>query len=342
MSADPYRLLRAGEVMLGDWLRVRRGEDVLITADTETDPAVVRASFAAAERLGARPTVSTAARLPFQGLLADPYIPKVQAEAVKLCDVWVDLTFPYFAGSTAHDHAMKSGRVRYMLGGDMDAGALDRLFGRVDLDAYFEAQAAFDALFVPGRQCRITTPLGTDFSLTVGKRGIAKPRHADRPGMYILPGMASIPAETETIKGKVVVTHAFHEYYARLPSPVTLQVDGKIRAVTGGGEARAPLERALRRAGGGNYGSIIHLTHGLHPAARLTGRRFIEDIRAFGVNAVGLGIPFWLPGGGENHPDAVLSEQSIWLDGERIIADGHVVPGSALAAKVEALVPINP
>jgi hypothetical protein len=339
MTTNTHEVLRAAEVLLGDLMRVRRAEQVLITADSATDTQVSQAVFAAAARLGARAMVSTGPQLPFQGQLADPYISPAQALLVKSCDVWVDLTFPYFAGSHAHDEAMKTQRVRYMLGGDMDAGAFCRLFGEVDFDRYYAMQHEFDRVFTEGKKCRITTPLGTDVSFLLGKSGIAKPRHADKPGMYVVPGTCSIPPDVKTVKGQIVVTHSFHEFYERLPSPVTLSVDGPIRKVTGGGASRPPLERALLRAGGGKYGSIIHFAQGMNPAARLTGDCFIEDIRAVGSNAVGLGIPWWEPGGGENHPDAVLTEQTVSVDGERVIEDGLIVGPAPLAQAAAALVP---
>ncbi len=340
MSANPFELLRAGEVLLGDLMCVKRGEEVVITADTATDPVVAQAVFGASERLGARALVSTGPQLPFQGLLADPFISKSQAQVVKDCDVWIDLTFPYFAGSHLHDEAMKGGRVRYLLGGDMDAGSFHRLFGQVDLDQYFEAMGHFDRVFTAGKRCRITTPTGTDVSFMLGKSGLAKPRHADKPGMYVIPGTCSIAPEVETVKGQIVVSHSFHEFYEPLSSPVTFTVDGRIRKMTGGGASRFPLERALLRAGGGEYGSVIHFAYGMHPAARMTGKCFVEDIRAMGSNAIGLGIPWWEPGGGENHPDCVLTEQSVWVDGKKVIENGVIVGPAQLAESAARLAPV--
>jgi leucyl aminopeptidase (aminopeptidase T) len=342
MSANEFDLLRAAEVLLGGLMCVRRGEEVLVTADTKTDPRVAQAVFAAAERLGARAMVATGPQLPFQGKLADAFISKAQAQLVLTSDVWVDLTFPYFAGSHAHDEAMKTQRIRYMLGGDMDAGSFQRLFGRVDLDQYFEMQSAFDRVFTAGKRCRITAPGGTDVSFTLAKSALAKPRHADKPGMYVVPGTCSIAPDVPTVKGTIVVTHAFHEFYERLAAPITLAIDGPIRKVSGGGASRFPLERALLRAGGGKYGSIIHFAQGMHPAARVTGECFIEDIRAMGSNAIGLGIPWWEPGGGENHPDAVITEQTVWVEGEKIIEEGFVIAPSDLAKKAAGLAPTFP
>ena len=71
-------------------------------------------------------------------------------------------------------------------------------------------------------------------------------------------------------------------------------------------------------------------------AARFHGGSFIESIRAPGNNAVGLGIPWWEPGGGENHPDAVVTMQSMWIGGEQIVRDGVLVPPEL--AKLEAAI----
>jgi 2,5-dihydroxypyridine 5,6-dioxygenase len=96
-------------------------------------------------------------------------------------------------------------------------------------------------------------------------------------------------------------------------------------------------ERALRRASGGDFGRVIHFTIGFHPAAHFSGHSFIEDIRAPGANAIGLGIPWWEPGGGENHPDVVLTAQSVWLAGQQIIKEGAPVYPQELVKKIASL-----
>lgn len=336
-------LIRAAENLL-DFLSVRAGEDVLITTDVGSDPAVSSTIFAVAERLGAHPTTVVAPKLPFQGTLADPYISRTLAVAAKSCDVWIDLTFPYLAGSHVHDDVMGTKRVRYILGGDMARDNFGRLYGMVDFDQYFDAQGEFDRVFLGavGKLVRITTPRGTDVTFTLSKSTLTKPRRATGPGMYLVLGSCSIAPQIETVKGKVVVTSSFHEFYETLAAPITLIVNGKVSELSGGGPSREPLNRAMLRAGGGEYGSIIHFSHGLHPAARMTGRCFIEDMRTIGSNAVGLGIPWWEPGGGENHPDTVLTEQSLWIDNVQIIRDGTIIAPAPLAERAAKLAPILP
>jgi hypothetical protein len=334
-------IARAADVLVRDYMAIKAGEAVLITADLATDPELPAALMTAVDRADARGSVLTIPRLPYQGRLADPYVPAVVAGAASRCAVWIDLTFPYLAGSHVCDEALAGGQVRYLLGGDLGCAGLARLFGGIDLDVYHEVHRAFDEVTAAalGRSARITDRQGTDVTFTLAKPGFAKPRRADRPGLYFVPGSCTMFPEPESVRGVLQVVAAFHEFYTRLESPIALALDGRITQVRGAGADRVVLERALRRAAGGQYGHVIHFTHGIHPAARVTGESFIEDMRATGNDAVGLGIPFWLPGGGENHPDAIVSQHSVWIDGRPVVEDGLLVGPPHLAKLGERLVP---
>ncbi|MGD9763208.1 MAG: hypothetical protein AB7V27_05820 [Candidatus Binatia bacterium] len=326
-------LANAADILVRDHFAVQSGEEMLITADTASDGRLVTAVMNAATALGAHASVLMIPQLPYQGGLADPWVPEPLASAIQSCDVWFDFTFPYLAGSHAYDAAMETKRVRHLLGGDVGAPGVVRLIGNVDLDHLFAVHHAFDAVVAKaiGRSCRFTTEAGTDVTFTLAKPAYQKPRYADKPGFYVMPGLVTMFPEPDSVRGTLVLEAAFHEWYAPLHQPITLGVDGKIREVSGGGNALEVMDRALRRAGGGEYGSVIHFTCGIHPAARPTGNSFIEDSRVIGSDAVGLGIPWWLPGGGENHPDAVITMQSIWIDGEEIVRRGKIVGPPELA-----------
>jgi len=332
----------AAAVMVADYMAVKPDETVVITADTETDRDLVDAVLSRVHAAGARGAVVTLPQVPFQGALADPFVSPAVAAAVANCQVWLDFTFPYLAGSHPHDVAVKEHGVRYLLGGDLGRDGAVRLFGGVDLDLYFEASTRFDELIAEnlGKEVRITDTSGTDVSFRLGKPGLTKPRRAEAGGLYVVPGTCAFFPELETVRGEIVLCAVFHEHYTPLREPLRLSVDGRIRAVSGGTADRVALDRALRRAGGGDYGYVIHFTHGLNPAARFTGRSFIEDARVLGNNAVGFGLPWWVPGGGENHPDGVVSRQSIWVDGTQIVRDGLIVAPGPLAAAAERVVPL--
>lgn len=331
--------LHAANVLLRDHFCTKPGESVVLTTDEYTDTDLVRALADTATAIGARPCVVSMPHLPFQGSLSDPYIPSSVEAAVTHSDVWLDLTFPYMAGSGAFDRAMEHKRTRYLLIGDASAAGFARLYGSVDFDALFDLQEAADGFFTKaeGKHCRVTSAAGTDFTFVMGRPATRKDRRATQPGSQTIPGSAIFYPQLETVKGKIVLEAAFHEYYAPLSQPLTLEVDGRVRSVSGGSAVKL-MDRALRRAGRGEYGNVIHLTVGLNPGAASTGRSFMEDIRVIGCNAIGLGLPWWLPGGGENHPDGVVTNQSLWIGEQLIVENGLPTSAAPFSALFEKLV----
>ena len=335
-TIDP-QTAHAGEILIKEVMLTKPCEHVLITADTGTDMAVVRALWDAAIALTDKVAVLMGPQLPYQGGFADPYISDPLRAAMANCDVWVELGFPYLAGSKAFDAAMENGRTRYYLSPGLTAEAMVRLFTNVDLDDLFAVQQAFDAYLVSvdGKPCRITNAGGTDvtFNLSTSHSPFGMCR-AEAPGITGLLGAVFVMPDLDTVKGVINVESIFSDdVYTMLPEPVTIEVDGKVQSMAGGGSKMDFVESALRKGGGGeDYGYVVHFTCGVHPGARYTGTCFLEDQRAPGYNAVGLGLPFWAPGGGETHPDTVISSQSVWVDGEQIVDAGVIVNPPELAA----------
>ncbi len=337
------KLAHAADVLVRDMMCIKLGESVLITTDRGSDDTGVRAVEDAAYRLGAKvASIVLAPKLPFQGGLADDYLPDHVKAATKACDVWIDFCMPYLAGSAAHDQAMENGRTRYLLGADIGADEIVRLMGGADLDGLFQLGNALSDLVETsaGKDCRITNTHGTDVVFTLAKPDGFSLAKATKPGGYFVPGTIMIIPELESVRGSVVTSAMFHEYYTELAEPMTLKIRGKVQDVIGGGSENKVMQRALKRAGNGDFGYVVHFTCGIHPAARYTGKCFIEDQRVVGYNAVGLGLPFWEPGGGENHPDCVISLQSMWIDGLQILSDGVIVAPDHLVAMSNDLHPI--
>lgn len=336
-------LARAALLLARDMMCIVEGEHVLVTSDINTEKRAVDALVNASYSLGAKvASMTLAPPLPFQGGLANPYVPDPVTAAAQNCDAWIDLCMPYIAGAAVYDAAMKNGRTRYFLAADIGAEGIIRIFSKADLDQVFVVSDMFNALLAEsaGKQCRFTTPLGTDVSFQLADpEGLAIER-ATKPGGYFVPGTVMVIPELESVKGTVICESTFHEYYTPLEEPYRFEVDGKIQSVTGGGTELRAIDRSLRRAGNGDYGNIVHFTCGYHPAARFTGKSFIEDQRVIGCNAVGLGLPQWVDGGGENHPDCVMREQSFWIENEQIIDRGVIVAPLDLAKAASDLQPV--
>jgi len=324
------RLLRAADNLVKESFAVAPGESVLITADDRTEARLLDAVTGSVDRAGARPLLAIAPSLPYQGGLSDPYVGDSLKAAVIASDVWFDFCFPYHAGSGAHAAAMAAVRCRYCLLALSSAESFERLYGCVDYPAMLEFNIALAEYFgqAAGETVRFTCPRGTDVRLTLDKMKMARKRVCNEPGMHTVPGTQSFYPIMKSVEGRIVIQALFDEYYRALREPIIIEASGGIREFRGGGaEDRLSFDRALRRASGGNvYGNFVHFTLGFHPAAMMTARHFIEDIRVPGSNAIGMGLPWWEPGGGENHPDGIVLDQSLWI-GDRQLVDGGTFVG---------------
>lgn len=323
------RLTRAAHALVCQHFAVKPGESVLVTADTHTEHRLLDAVAGAVTAAGAKLHLAVSPQLPFQGALSDPFVPDSLKAAAVASDVWLDFCFPYHAGSGAHAAAMEAKRCRYALIATPYADSFERLYGCVDFEAMMAFNVALAEFFAEaaGETARFTCPAGTDVSFTLDKLKTVRQRVCDQPGMHTVPGTQSAYPVKESVKGTIVIQALFDEYHRALRKPISIEVDGKIRSFAGGGtEDRPSFDRALRRASGtGDYGYFIHFTLGFHPGTMLSGRCFIEDIRLPGSNAIGMGLPWWEPGGGENHPDGIVLDQSFWVGEVQLAEDGAFV-----------------
>lgn len=342
MLSDP-RLARAADTLVNAQFCVAEGESVLLSTDSRVEPALVDAVAQAVLRAGAKPLVALAPPLPYQGRLSDPYVSSSLAAAVTASDVWLDFCFPYHAGSRVHDAAMAGKRCRYGLLSTASADSFMRLYGAVDYEALLDFNIAFMEYLsgAAGGTARFTCPAGTDVSFRLDEIKLKRERGKRTPGMHTVPGAQSLYPVKDSVRGRIVIQSLFDEHYRRLRRPITIVADGRIVGIEGAAPEDAPsFERALRRASGeGDYGTFIHFTYGFHPTARFTESQFIEDIRVPGTNAIGMGLPWWEPGGGENHPDGVALDQSLWIDDVQLVERGHFVGPAPLRSLYSALLP---
>src|SRR4051794_10047760 len=211
---DGARLARAAAALVADHMAAKEKESVLVTADSASDARLVDALVTAAGLAGAHPVAALIPRLPFQGRLADPYLPSALRGAAVETDVWIDLTHPFLAGSEVHDAALRGKRARYLGAGGLDAPGLVRLYGMVDGDRLFALQSAVDAMVAgaEGKDCRVTDALGTDVTFTLAKATQSKSRRALAPGSNTIPGSTVLLPEIESVRGTIRLVAAMHEY----------------------------------------------------------------------------------------------------------------------------------
>lgn len=325
-------LAEAAHKLVSKILKVREGEDVVITADTGGDWRVVEAVARAAKVVGARPLVAWYSSPPAVGKAADPYLPlEPLKELLKSCDVWIELNKSWLLYSTPYEEAMKVGRARYMCLVGMDADMIVRTIGRVDVELLYEFQRRLASVTKRARRMRVTSPAGMDveFENDPG-RPVLVEGEVDGPGEYMLFGQVDWAPLEGSINGTVVFDGSVYppEELGLLKEPIKLEVEGgRVVKVSGGREART-FESWLRSFGDEGMFNVAHISYGCNPGAKLTGN-ILEDERVWGVVEWGLGSQSFTFKGklglAASHTDGVCLNPTVEADGEKVLEGGEYV-----------------
>jgi leucyl aminopeptidase (aminopeptidase T) len=324
-ARDEYFSLEAASAarkLLAEVMLVQPGENVVITADTQSDFRTVHATAQAAHALNAHPVVvwyETRARAQME-----PFAPVTAA--VQAADVWIEYAVQYTLYTDAR-RAACAGGVRYAAFGGLDVDGMVRTIGRVDYPAMLALGEKLVALTQETSDYRITTPLGTDFRCdNTGADVYQSGRLGDQPGVAVMLGgqVVWLPNE-ESAEGTIVIDGILWppDDVGLVREPVTLQLTaGRITAIEGGAEAHL-LENWLNGLNDPTMRRIAHLTYGFNPGViRFTGR-IAEDERVFGVFDFGFGG--WMDRPAASHFDGVITSPTIVADGVELQRGGKFV-----------------
>lgn len=312
------------EIML-----VKKGESVVITADTASDQRVVDLTAAAAHAAGAQPVVI---RYPTsQTSAVEPAAPI--AAAIAAADVWIEFQLGYIMHSDAFRAALANG-ARYINLTGMDVQMLVDTVGRVDYQAVTDLGWALVRLLEKAENIRITSPAGTDVSARIGGRPInLRGLPATEPGQSVmLSGQISFNPLEETQNGTVVYDGGCWppNELGLVRSPIVCEVkNGVITSIEGPGNDAAIFKNWMAALDDPNMYRLAHWSLGFNPGVpQLTGR-IVEDERVFGTVEFGMGTKgAWIggePWAAAAHTDASMNLPSIYLDGEPLEVDGKYV-----------------
>jgi aminopeptidase len=209
-------------------------------------------------------------------------------------------------------------------------GLTEEIFARtlpVDYSRLRRASARVAAALSVADSCRITSPLGTDITLSIaGRRAICDDGHLQARGAFgNLPAGEAYIAPIETVGTGTIVFDGALAGYGLLQEPLRVRLEAG-RVVHAEGEAAGWLLKTLD-AGGRHGRSIAEIGIGTNPNARLCGLIAVDE-KARGTAHLAFGTSATF--GGANHAavhiDAVLRQPTIELDGEPLInspAKGH-------------------
>jgi len=323
-------LFNASYKLVNDVLKVRDGEEVVITMDTGSDLQVATAIAQASVINGDKPLIVLRNEASVVGKAMDRFIPvKTLSAVLSNADVWVSLDRSYLIYSTPYEKAMEVGRARYMELSGFNQDMLVRLVGRVNIQAIYELQRRLARITSRVRRMRITTELGTDVEFENDlNRPVLVEGEVNGPGEYMLFGQVDWAPIEGSINGVVVIDGMIWPPIGILKSPVRLRIkDGRITEVGGNPEARI-LERWLKSFNDEKMFMTAHVTYGCHPNARLS-ENIVESERVWGAVVWGFGSQSSTFRGrlglASSHVDAVMLDSTIYGDGELIVKNGEFV-----------------
>lgn len=336
-----YELGKASDILARELFQLKTGETVVITADTESDPAVVDATARAAFAIGAKPMVIWLASPMGVGKAADPMLPVEALTAVlKEADAWVEFNNQWLLYSTPYDIAVKeNNKLRHLCLVGMNVDMMVRCIGRVNYSVLKEFEEKIAEMTKNAKHVRMTTPAGGDVKFDHAKNNgepdanytfSASVGYADVPGSHMLAGQIGWAPDLETINGTIVFDGSLvPPCTGKLEQPVRLVIkNGEIVKVEGGAQA-AEFEAWMDSFNHPRMRKMAHVCYGFNPGARISGD-ILEDERVWGCTEWGVGNvgailigPDGIPA--PSHSDGICLNTSVWLDGEQIMDKGEVM-----------------
>lgn len=328
-----YELGKAADRLVKDMFKLKEGETIIITADTESDESVVNATARSAFAAGAKPMVIWLPSPLGVGKAADPMLPvDALTGALREADAWVEFNNQWLLYSTPFERAMeKNKKLRYLCLVGMNADMMVRVIGRVDQVLLTEYLARVTEMTGKAKIMKITTPAGTNLEFEM------EPRHkltcdtgeAAGPGMHMLGGQICFIPKFESINGILVFDGSLMPPCGLLSEPVVMKIEkGCVVEIKGGKQAHE-FKEWLESLDDPNMFRLAHGCYGFNPGAKLTGN-ILEDERVWGSTEWGLGYlsPIDAPPAGidaKSHTDGICLNSSVWLDGELIMDKGTVI-----------------
>lgn len=328
-----YELGTAAQKIASELFKLKPGETLVVTADTESDSRVVNAIATAAFAAGAKPMVVWTPSPMGVGKAADSMLPvESLTGALKAADAWVEVNNKYLLYSTPFEVAERENKkLRYMNLSGINVDMLVRTIGRVNLTALGQFQGKLASMIKAARKIRLTSLAGEDVEMEFDPKApvVNDVGYADTPGPHFLSGQLTT-GYSSSVNGVIVFDGSIVPPIGLVREPVKVHVKGgKVERVEGGRDALA-LEMWLKSFNDPDMFRVAHLSFGCNPGARLSGN-IVEDERVWGGTEWGLGYVGpdltrdGKPISAASHSDGTCLNSSAWLDEVQILDKGKVV-----------------
>lgn len=323
-------LNRSADYLCREILEITKGENVLIYADTASDPRVVQATSAAAHTLGAE--VCNIWYRTKQETDAPP--PKAVQAAVLASDMVISFVAAYIC----HGELWYQARVENKIPMKCLAGlTADSMVRTIDPDTHpkiVEMEETFSKIIMEAEEGgRITNRSGTDFTFKLAK-GAAREAYEKGYGMDkeggqfsrggMLGGQVDLFVDPKTINGTIAFDGCLWPpaEVGAIKEPIVFKIkDGMSQVVSDHPQARI-MKNWFAHFNTPEAYEMIHVDPGFNPGVKRISGDIVEDERYFGCIECGIGvyrpeIPC--------HTDGIIIDTSLWLDDQLIEDNGIYV-----------------
>lgn len=327
-----FEVTNAALKLVRDFMLVKEGENVVITADTSADFRVVEAVAGAAYSVGANPVII---HYPTSGKAFEEPIRPV-ADAVEHADVWIELAYYCSMHTPCFRKAMENG-ARFTCLNGMDVIMLVNTVGRVDYDVLIEFGEYLTDKVHRSNEVIVTDKNGTNLVGYNQGRGVKHSgQRATKKGYPVMLGgqVSWCPVE-ETINGKLIFDSALFppDTLGLLNSNVELTLEKGVVTKIEGGKDAAIFEKWLNKFNDPNMFRLAHYSIGFNPGVTKPTGRIVEDERLFGCIEMGIGSQGASLMGAcwdaAAHTDGIVSKPTILLDGYKLEENGIYVDPEA-------------
>ena len=327
-----FEVTNAALKLVRDFMLVKEGENVVITADTSADFRVVEAVAGAAYSVGANPVII---HYPTSGKAFEEPIRPV-ADAVEHADVWIELAYYCSMHTPCFKKALENG-ARFTCLNGMDVIMLVNTVGRVNYDVLIEFGEYLTDKVHRSNEVIVTDKNGTNLVGYNQGRGVKHSgQRATKKGYPVMLGgqVSWCPVE-ETINGKLIFDAALFppDTLGLLNSNVELTLEKGVVTKIEGGKDAAIFEKWLNKFNDPNMFRLAHYSIGFNPGVTKPTGRIVEDERLFGCIGMGIGSQGASLMGAcwdaASHTDGIVSKPTILLDGYKLEENGIYVDPEA-------------
>ncbi len=333
--AYDFELGRSGRTLVRDIMRVKEGDNVVLTADTNSHEDVVKATASEVFSAGGKPMVIWTATPEGVGKAADAMLPqRTLAGALKDADIWIEFNEQWLLYSTVFDKTMEENeKIKYICLVEMNPDMMVRTIGRVDIPKLAKFLKLVAEKTENAKKLKVTSPAGTDIEFENHPERTLSVRTGEvEEGMAaMLPGQISWAPNFDTINGTIVFDGSVVPPIGLLDNPIEMTIEkGKIVDIQGGREAQQ-FKNWLESFNDEQMLRLAHMAYGFNPGAKLTGN-IVEDERIWGGTEWGIGNVGSQhlderEGGiaAASHCDGICTNSSVWLDGKQLLDEGMIV-----------------